>query len=86
MYSLDGKYVPVRFNEYMSVQFITQSTPTPPPHHHTTHSPHRNDVIRKDGEVSCSHVQRPVSHQLEVGSRVNKSEENSTRDSLSCWS
>ena len=81
MYSLDGKYAPVRFNEYMSVQFITHctnpslSTPSPPPQHHTTHSPHRNDVIRKDGEVSGSHVERPVSYQLEVGSRVNKSEE-----------
>ena len=47
----------------------------PPLHHHTTHSPHRNDVIRKDGEVSGSHVERLVSHQLRLGSRVTKSVE-----------
>ena len=29
----------------------------PPPHHHTTHSAHRNDVFRKDGEISGSHVE-----------------------------
>ena len=80
MYSLDGKYAPVRFNEYMCTVYYTLYTPLtvhtlPSPHHHTTYSPHRNDVIRKDGEVSGSHVERPVSHQLEVGSRVNKSEE-----------
>ena len=44
----------------------------PPPHHH---SPHRNDVIREDGEVPGSHVERLVSHQLKVGSCVNTSEE-----------
>ena len=32
MYSLDGKYLPVRFNEYMSVQFITHCT------HHSVHT------------------------------------------------
>ena len=52
-----------------------ESTPSPLPHHYTTHSPHRNDVIRKDGEVSGSHVERLVSHQLKVGSCVTKSEE-----------
>ena len=43
------------------------TTPSPSPHH--SPSPHRNDVIRK-GEVSGSHVERPVSHHLEVGPRV----------------
>ena len=51
-----------------------ESTPSPLPHHYTTHSPHRNDVIRKY-EVSGSHVERLVSHQLKVGSCVTKSEE-----------
>ena len=50
-----------------------ESTPSPLPHHYTTHSPHRNDVIRKY-EVSGSHVERLVSHQLKVGSCVTKSE------------
>ena len=46
---------------------IPPLSPTlPPPQHHTTHSPHRNDVIMKDGEVSGSHVERLVSHHLEV--------------------
>ena len=48
----------------------------PSSHHHTTHSPHRNDVIREDGEVPGSHVERLVSHQLKVGgSCETKSEE-----------
>ena len=61
----------------ISDYYKSQFTPSPPPHHHTTHSPHRNDVIRKDGEVhvSGSHVDRLVSHQLKVGSCVTKSVE-----------
>ena len=41
---------------------------SPPPHHHTTPStpPITLTVIRKDGEVSGSHVERPVSHQLKA--------------------
>ena len=52
----------------------SQFTPSPPPHHHTTHSPHRNDVI-SEVHVSGSHVDRLVSHQLKVGSCVTKSVE-----------
>ena len=47
---------------------------SPLPQHYTTHSPHRNDVIRKY-EVPGSHVERLVSHQLKVGSCVTKSVE-----------
>ena len=49
------------------------SSPSPH-HHHTTHSPHRNDVI-SEVQVSGSHVDRLVRHQLKVGSCVTKSEE-----------
>ena len=53
---------PLKVHTLPSSPYHTQSVPTPP-HHHTTHSPHRNNVLRKDGEVSGS----PVECQPSIG-------------------
>ena len=86
----EGEELRERWEDVMGRRGISEVHTSPPPHHHsthsshhpsspspTTHSPHRNDVIRKDGEVHLygSHVERLVSHQLKVGSRVTKSVE-----------